>query len=174
MKLAPALLAFALASTTPLQAQSTVDFASIDAVMDELYASVTREPGAPFEWDRLRAVMLPGAIMLPQRAQTQGAHTMMGVEDFISWVDGAWDGLIGTEQDLGFYERQTNLIVEEFGDVAHVWTTYEKGPWEPRQITGRGINSVQLVKRDERWYVLSITWDEENTAGPMPERYRGS
>ena len=156
-----------------VSAQAMPDYSTVEGVMDELYASVTREPGEPFPWDRLRAIMLPGSTMLPQRAQTGGESRLMDVDAFIAWIDEAWDSVIGTPQDTGFYERQTNLIVEEFGDVAHAFTTYEKGPFEPRQIIGRGVNSVQLVKRDGRWFVLSITWDEENTSGPLPPKYRG-
>ncbi|HEX6065426.1 MAG TPA: hypothetical protein VFZ04_14445, partial [Longimicrobiales bacterium] len=89
------------------------------------------------------------------------------------WIDTGWKPIIGTDRDRGFFERQTNLVVEEFGDIAHAFTTYEKGPYEPRQIQARGINSVQLVKRDGRWYILSITWDEENSGGPLPAKYRG-
>ena len=163
-----------VAVTQPLQAQETPDYTTVDGVMTELYASVTRAPGDPFPWDRLRAVMLPGGIMLPQRAQTGGQGRIMDVEEFIEWIDGSWEPVIGTANDRGFFERQTNLIVEEFGDVAHALTTYEKGPYEPRQIIGRGVNSVQLVKRDGRWFVLSITWDEENTSGPLPPKYRGN
>jgi hypothetical protein len=149
------------------------DYTTVNGVMTELYASVTREPGEPFAWDRMRAVMLPGAIMLPQREQTQGESRTMSVDDFISWIDQGWKPIIGNAQDQGFYERQTNLIVEEYGDIAHAFTTYEKGPYEPRGIQGRGINSVQLVKREGRWYVLSMTWDEENSGGPLPAKYSG-
>ena len=163
-----------LAVAAPLQAQDAADFTTVDGIMTELYASVTREPGEPFPWDRLRAIMLPGAMMLPQRLQTGGESRLMNVDDFIAWIDEGWEPVIGTPNDQGFYERQTNLIVEEYGDVAHALTTYEKGPFEPRTIQGRGVNSVQLVKREGRWYILSITWDEENTSGPLPERYRGS
>jgi hypothetical protein len=155
-------------------AQTPPDHSTVGGVMAELYASVTRAPGKPFEWERLRAIMLPGAVMLPQRRQTQGANRIMSVDDFINWIDAGWKPIIGTDRDRGFFERQTNLVVEEYGDIAHAFTTYEKGPYEPRQIQGRGINAVQLVKRDGRWYILSITWDEENTAGPLPEKYRGS
>ena len=111
--------------------------------------------------------------MVPQRAQTQGETRIMNVEAFIAWIDEGWKPVIGTPRDQGFHERQTKLIVEEFGDVAHAFTTYEKGPYEPRRVQGRGINSVQLVKRDGRWYILSITWDEESSGGPLPPKYRG-
>ena len=72
------------------------------------------------------------------------------------------------------FSSDDNALIEEYGDIAHALTTYEKGPYEPRQIMARGINSVQLVKREGRWYILSITWDEENTAGPLPPKYGGS
>lgn len=173
MKIHQPLLVAALVGAAPIQAQEARDYESVEGVMTELYASVTRAPGEPFPWDRLRAIMLPGATMLPQRAQTQGESRLLTVDEFIEWIDEAWDPVIGTAADQGFFEQQTNLIVEEFGDVAHAFTTYEKGPFEPRQIIGRGVNSVQLVKRDGRWWVLSITWDEENTSGPLPPRYRG-
>ena len=173
MNVRAAALALTVVASSPLQAQDAPDYTTVDGVMTELYASVTRTPGEPFPWDRLRAIMLPGATMLPQRQQTQGESRIMDVDAFIAWIDAAWDPVIGTPNDQGFFERQTNLIVEEYGDIAHALTTYEKGPYEPRQIIGRGINSVQLVKRDGRWYVLSITWDEENTAGPLPAKYGG-
>jgi hypothetical protein len=78
------------------------DYTTVNGVMTELYASVTREPGEPFAWDRMRAIMLPGAIMLPQRAQTQGESRTMSVDDFISWIDLGWKPIIGTAQDQGF------------------------------------------------------------------------
>jgi hypothetical protein len=155
------------------QAQNQ-QYQTIEGIMTELYASVTRLPGKPFEWDRLRAIMLPGAVMLPQTRQTQGQSRLMSVDSFIAWIDNGWRGVIGTERDQGFFERQTNLVVDQYGDIAQAFTTYEKGPYQPRQVQGRGINAVQLVKRNGRWWILSITWDEENVAGPLPVKYRGT
>jgi len=163
-----------LAGASVLPAQTPARNQTIEGVMTELYAAVTREPGKPFAWERLRAVMLPGAIMLPQPRQTQGQNRMMSVDSFIAWIDNGWKPIIGTERDQGFYERQTSLVVDQYGDIAQAFTTYEKGPFQPRQVQGRGINAVQLVKRDGRWFILSITWDEESTAGPLPVKYRGN
>jgi hypothetical protein len=165
-------LALLLAGSSA-HAQTAPDYQTVEGVMTELYAAVTRAPGKPFEWNRLRAIMLPNGVMLPQRRQTQNQDRMMSVDSFISWIDRGWKPIIGTPQDQGFFERQTNLVVEQYGDIAHAFTTYEKGPYEPRRVQARGINSVQLVKREGRWWILAITWDEENSAGPLPERYRG-
>lgn len=175
MKLAALVASGALAwSAAVAHAQTASPNQTIDGVMTELYAAVTRAPGQPFAWNRLRAVMLPGAIMLPQPRQRQGRSEIMNVDQFIAWIDSGWKPIIGTPTDQGFYERQINLVVDQYGDIAQAFTTYEKGPYEPRRIQARGINTVQLVRRDGRWFILSITWDEEGTAGPLPAKYRGS
>ena len=174
MTLHRAALAAALVLSAPVAAaQQTPDHRTIEGIMTELYASVTREHGKPFAWERLRAIMFPGAVMLPQPRPNQGANRVMSVDEFIAMVDASWKPVIGTDRDRGFYERQTNLVVDQYGDIAQAFTTYEKGPYEPRGVQSRGINTVQLVRREGRWWILSITWDEENTAGPLPPKYRG-
>jgi hypothetical protein len=174
MKHAVTIAAIALAwSASSSRAQSAPAYQSVEGIMTELYASVSRLPGQPFAWDRLRAILLPGAIMLPQPRQTQSTSRIMNGDEFIEWIDSGWKPIIGTASDHGFFERQTNLVVDQYGDIAQAFSTYEKGPHEPRQIQGRGINTVQLVRRDGRWWILSIAWDEENSAGPLPEKYRG-
>ena len=35
----------------------------------------------------------------------------------------------------------------------------------------RGINSIQLLKRDDRWWIASIVWDVERTGNPIPNKY---
>ena len=155
------------------QAQTAAPNETVEGVMTELYAAVTRAPGQPFPWQRLRAVVLPGAIMLPQPRQRQGRSDIMNVDQFIAWIDSGWKPIIGTPNDRGFFEKQINLVVDQYGDIAQAFTTYEKGPYEPRGVQARGINTVQLVRRNGRWFILSITWDEEGTAGPLPPKYRG-
>ncbi len=185
MRIRNALIPLALAAATvgaqEAQAQSAAvptaataqAQASIEGVMQELYAAVTREPGKPFAWERLRRITLPYTVMLPQARQSGGQLKPLSVDQFISNIDEGWKPVIGTARDRGFFERQTNLVMHEYGDVAIAFTTYEKGPWEPRAIQGRGINAVQLVRREGLWYILSIGWDEENSAGPLPSIYRG-
>jgi hypothetical protein len=159
--------------TTPVQAQQH-PHETIEGVMTELYASVTREPGRPFEWDRLRAIMLPTALMIPQPRQRAGKLETMTAEQFITWIDTGWKPIIGTDRDRGFFEKQLSLTVQRYGDVANAFSSYEKGPHTPRAVQGRGINAVQLVRQNGRWYIASITWDEENTAGPLPPEYSGN
>jgi len=35
----------------------------------------------------------------------------------------------------------------------------------------RGINSIELIKENDRWYIMSITWDEERKNQIIPADY---
>lgn len=161
----------ALATTIPAQppAPRPADVASPEAVVRALYETVQRAPGAVFQWDRLRTLFLPSARMLPNTEQTGGEPQVLSVDDFIAWIDRGTPK--DAAKDRGFAEEEVHTIVERFGDVAHAFSTYQKHFWNDARILGRGINSVQLVFREQRWWIASIAWDEETGAGPVPERY---
>lgn len=85
---------------------------TIEGLMDELYASVTREPGKPFTWERLRRITLPYTVMLPQARQSGGQLTPTTVEQFIANIEAGWKPVIGTPRDQGFFEKQVHLADE--------------------------------------------------------------
>lgn len=165
--LALLLPSLALAQTP---APRSADVASIEAIVTAMYASVQRAPGQPFPWDRMRSLFLPGATLIPNPEQTGGVSRVMSVEEFIAWADGM--GEIGGPDDQGFAEEEIAHVTERYGDIAHRFSTYQKHFWGDTTILGRGINSIQLLHRDGRWWVVSVIWDEETGAGPIPARYR--
>ena len=170
----PLLLAAALAAPAPAAAQTwpaPADVASPEAVVAATYEAINRAPGGPFQWDRFRSLFRPDAILLPAVEQTGGERRPLSVEQFIDWVDRSWQPVLGTPQDRGFAEEQVHAVVERFGDIAHVMSTYEKRFGDEDRVVGRGINSIQLVFDDGRWWISSIAWDEEVGAGPVPPRY---
>ena len=61
-----------------------------------------------------------------------------------------------------FFEEEVACRVERFGSVAHVVSAYEtrRDP-QARACLGRGVNSLQLVRENDAWCVLSLCWDEE-------------
>ena len=151
-------------------AADPADVASPEAVVTALYETVQRRPGEPFDWERMRTLFLPGALMIPNPEQTGGEHRLMSPQEFTRWIDGST--AVGGPDDQGFAEEEVHRVVERYGDVAHVFSTYEKRLWGETRVLGRGINSIQLLRRDGRWWVTSIAWDEETGAGPIPARYR--
>jgi hypothetical protein len=112
----------------------------------------------------LRELMLPDARLTPIRKTDDGtfAPRMLTVDDWINAVAAR-----GGE----FYERQVKVQSESYGHFAHLWSTYEIRPTPDGKATVMGINSVQAVNDGKRWRVLSVLWEPDSTAGPIPQRY---
>ncbi len=70
-----------------------------------------------------------------------------------------------------FYEKQVKVKFETYGHVAHLWSTYEIRSTPDGKPEVIGINSIQAVYDGTRWRVLSILWESNATAGPVPEKY---
>jgi hypothetical protein len=72
----------------------------------------------------------------------------------------------------GFFEQEIARQVLQFGDLAHVWSTYDgrRTPNDPQPFL-RGINSIQLVREGGRWWVAQIAWEQEADAGPIPVEF---
>ena len=169
-----AVLAFAIlapvASAVAQTGPRASDVESPESIVLATYAAIAREPGQPFDWERFRSLFLPEARLVPNTEQRQGAFDVLSPDEFIAWIDGVTPPL-GDENDRGFQEEQVSADVVRYGDVAHVFSTYQKHFWGSDQVLGRGINSFQLVHDGERWWIAGIAWDEENGAGPIPPEY---
>ena len=150
-------------------AADPADVESVDAVMTALYEVVNRPPGEPYDWDRMVTLFLPEARLVPNVEQTAGDFMVLSPREFANWIDGMTDP--SDPADPGFQEEEIARRVDRFGDVAQVLSTYQKRYWGEDEILGRGINAINLVHNDGRWWVASIVWDEGVGAGPIPERY---
>ena len=168
--LLPGLLLLFSPEAPPQQMQANpADVASPEALVHALYETVTRRPGEPFDWARQRTLFLPTARMIPNPEQTGGDFRVLTVEEFIAWIDAGTT--VGGPNDPGFQEEEIATRIERYGDIAHAFSTYQKHFYGSDQILGRGINAIQMIRRDGRWWVTQIIWDEESGAGPLPPRY---
>ena len=72
----------------------------------------------------------------------------------------------------GFYEKEIARRTEQFGQIAHVWSTYESryNSDDPKPFM-RGINSIQLFYDGGRWWIVTVYWQQESPEHPIPERY---
>lgn len=170
----PTVLALAFLGVAGSAAAQTgprsTDVESPEAIVQAAYAAIAREPGQPFDWERFRSLFLPEARLIPNTEQRQGNFDVLTVDGFIEWIDGATPAP-GSDNDRGFQEEQVSAEIVRYGDVAHVFSTYQKHFWGSDQILGRGINTFQLVQNGGRWWIAGIAWDEENGAGPIPAEY---
>lgn len=158
--------AMALAIPTPGKAQSTPiaqaadDGATIDSAIAALYSVISGPPG-PRDWARFKALFVPEGRLVPV---SDAGPRILTQQDYVDRAGPAF------AKD-GFFETEIARRTERYGNVAHVFSTYES-----RRTTGsapfaRGINSIQLVRVAGKWRILSITWQGETPGFPLPDAY---
>lgn len=159
----------AAAQQTPAPDADPADVESIDAIIDALY-DVISGPAGERDWDRFRSLFLPGAAELipaatPPSARSDRPLPVLSPQDYVDW-----GGPYFLENP--FYEREVARDEERFGNIAQLFSTYEsrRSP-EDAEPFARGINSVQLVRHDGRWWIVSIAWDEDRPGNPIPAEY---
>ena len=150
------------------------DVASPEAAVAAVYAVISgpAEREQPRDWDRFRALFLPGARFLLTRwgdrraGQQEDMLRQWDLEQFISVARMFY-------RESAFWEREIWRRTERFGNVAHVFSTYESCVGSPdSEPVARGINSFQLVRTAGRWWIASVAWDVEVEGNPIPEQYR--
>jgi hypothetical protein len=62
--------------------------------------------------------------------------------------------------------------METYGAIAQVWSTYEsRHKADDPEPYVRGINSIQLLKDGDRWWIVNVFWDFERPESPIPDPY---
>jgi len=71
-----------------------------------------------------------------------------------------------------FYEREIGRRADRFGNVLHVASAYEtKISPTAQDFVERGVNSLQLIREDGCWRIISLCWDDNalfNMEGMVP------
>jgi len=157
----------------PLEVQP--DGSAVDAIVDALYASVSHGPDSEPNWKRLRALFLPGAIVVPPKRADAEEFSVLDVEAFEARIRGYIAGRRERNERLGFTEHEIARRENRFGDVCQVFSTYET-LWSPheRPPFSRGVHSIQLVSDGRRWWIAALVWDVERPDNPIPPELLGA
>lgn len=70
-----------------------------------------------------------------------------------------------------FFEVEVSHTSERFGNLVHRFSTYESYRALGLEPFSRGINSIQLLQMDNRWWIVTIFWQSESESLPLPEKY---
>jgi hypothetical protein len=144
--------------------RSDEDIASIDGIVRALYEVISGPAGVPRDWERERKLFFPGARLVPTRPGPEGG-AIADVFDIQGYIASRSPMF---EKD-SFFETEIERRTFKFGNIAHVLSAYElrRSPGEKPFV--RGINSIQLFHDGNRWWVLSIAWDNERPGSPLPD-----
>jgi hypothetical protein len=150
-----------------MPAARPADVASIDAIIAAVYDVISGPAGAPRDWDRMRSLFAPEGRMGAVGARPDGSYALRSLspDDYIARNTKAF-------ATMGFFETEKARTTEVFGQIAHVFSTYEaRHAKDDAQPFMRGVNSIQLIHDGKRWYVLNLIWRAEDAKLQLPERY---
>lgn len=153
--------------TAAAHAARPADVASVDAIIAALYDVISGPPGQARDWNRMHSLFMPEGRMMVVAPQKDGSFkpVVMQVDGYI-----ARSGKLLVEQ--GFFEKEVARTAESFGQLAHVFSTYEARRGTPESAPfARGINSIQLYNDGQRWWITSLVWRSEDDKLKLPERY---
>lgn len=151
------------------QEADPADVSSIDAIVAAVYDVISGSAGEARDWDRWRSLFIPEARLIPVGRAADGSvrRSVITPDEYATR-----SGPV-LERD-GFFEVEVGRVTEQFGQIAHLFSTYEsrRRP-DDAQPFARGINSFQLMNDGTRWWVVTVMWDSERADNPIPDRYIG-
>jgi len=130
---------------------------AIGAAIDEMYAMISG-PAGPRDWSRQSNCFLPEARQVRTWVDERGRpqKLSMTLEEYQADTTPFFAA-------NDFYEVETDRRIDLFGNIAHVWSSYEarRSP-DDDQPERRGCNSIQLFRDPEHgWRIIHMIWDNE-------------
>ena len=143
------------------------DVKSVDAIVHALYDVISGPAGQARDWDRFRSLFHEGARLIPTGKRPNDPQIGARVLTPEQYVERTTP-FFAKE---GFYENEQSRKLEQFGNIAHVFSTYESRHAKGEAPFQRGINSIQLFNDGTRWWVMTVMWDAETPQKPIPQKY---
>jgi hypothetical protein len=156
------------AQDTESKTQETAAACLPSTTLEELTKALDDAISGPADKDRtcLRQLLMTDArlALIVKSPEGNFAPRILTVDD--------WINAVARRGSTPMFERQVKVRSETYGHFAHLWSTYEIRATADGVATLNGINSVQAVNDGTRWHVLSVLWEPDTTAGPVPEKYK--
>ena len=146
--------------------EDEADVASIDAIIKSAFRIMSGSAGSQRDWKKFRSLFKPSAqfIVAPKRADGTVNFTVRNVDEFIAssseWLE-----------KNSLYEAEVNRVTEQFGHLAHAFSTYESREKLGGTPSSRGISSFQLVHDGKRWWIVNWFWLGERPNMTIPPKY---
>lgn len=146
-------------ATLPARA---ADVGSIDSIIAAFYDVISGPAGQPRQWARDRSLYIAGVKFVSLDVRDgRPVAAVMDHQQFVDRTDAAF------VRD-GFFEREIHRVTHRFGNLAHVFSTYEMRRTRDGPVFGRGVNSIELIWDGQRWWIAAAVWDDERPDNPIP------
>jgi hypothetical protein len=141
------------------------DVASPDAIIKAMYDTISG-PAGKRNWQRERSLWLPGAKLIPigRRVFKDDTLRVMTIDE---WIEDVTEYFANND----FWETEVVRQSHRFGNMIQAFSTYEARNQQDGPPIARGINSIQLVFHEKRWWIAGMMWDNESPQNPIPEEF---
>ncbi|MFV0566142.1 MAG: hypothetical protein ACK5NB_09955 [Flavobacteriaceae bacterium] len=140
---------------------------TIDSTIKSFYAVISGEKAVERDWNLFKFLFYKNAKLIPAGKDKEGYPVVnyMKPGDYIKNAE-KW------MVENGFFEQEISRTVQEFGNMAHVFSTYEAYHNEEEEKPFmRGINSIQLFNDGKRWWIVNVYWTHETKNNPIPDAF---
>ncbi len=146
----------------PTVAPRAADVATMDGIIGAFYDVISGPAGQPRQWARDRTLYIAGVRFVS--LDVREGRPVASVMDHQQFVDRTDAGFVRD----GFFEREIHRVTHRFGNLAHVFSTYEMRRTPGGPVFGRGVNSIELFWDGTRWWIAAAVWDDERLDNPIP------
>ncbi len=140
------------------------DVQSIESIMAAVTEVISGSADQERDWERFKHLFSEDAKLIPTQKTDAGEvlYNYWTPQEYVDMYKKNRDG-------TAFYEQELFRITESFGSIAHCFSTYSVRTEEDGEVERRGINSIQLLKTKDRWYIMNIFWSNESQDERLPE-----
>ena len=150
-----ATLVLVLVLPLPMGAQDArpEDVSSIDGIIKAYYEVVSGPAGETPDAARDKTLHHPDAWVAIAGEGPSGEPRVrvMSLDDYYG------DDAPRTE---GFWEWETDRVVQRSGNMVHVWSSYASARTEGGEPYTQGVNSITLFWDGARWWIMGWMYDD--------------
>lgn len=146
--------------------QNNVSYTSSDELITALYGTISGKAGER-DWDTFKHLFYKDAYMASIQKDIKGATSITKItpDEYIQR-----NSTILKRFD--FFEKELHRNTLVYGSMKTVYSSYEfELHLENKIHKQKGINAIQLLFENNRWWIMSLIWVEETPDNPLPSIY---
>lgn len=128
------------------------DVRTVDGIIRAYYEVVSGPAGGTADVERDRTLHHPHAWIAIARIDSAGRPVVRTMT--LNEYHGT-----NTPRRQGFWEWETDRVIERSGNMVHVWSSYASARTPGGEPFARGVNSITLFHDGERWWIMGWMFD---------------
>ncbi|NMM47721.1 hypothetical protein [Marinigracilibium pacificum] len=148
--------------TSIAQTPSKEKHNSIEGIITEFLDQITIVKGEKMDTSLIRNLFIPSAQFAILNHGDSSYVETVSLDEFLIL-------LMDPYYEEGYEEREISKVVDEYNGIAQVFQSFYGKDSEGNEE--RGITSYQLVKVDNRWWIVNLLWTLESDNLKIPDKY---